>query len=194
MHGLANRIRAMVSALVIAKFSGRKLTLIWEIDPHCRANYLDLFELTPEIEFGTRADIESSKCKHYDYMDPDVKYTKIDTDESTDICVSSAYVILSTNVDAFGRHGNPYRQQLRIMPLSSKVKEIMKTIVIPDNSIGVHVRQRLLTQGDVPGIENITDHRTDYNAMSPAESDKFRASCSWQSFLPAILPRWKSRL
>lgn len=41
--GLANRLRALASAMVAAKGAGRELVLIWEPDDHCRAEFEELF-------------------------------------------------------------------------------------------------------------------------------------------------------
>jgi len=41
--GLANRLRATVSGMCAAEDVGRPLTIIWEKDRHCDADFADLF-------------------------------------------------------------------------------------------------------------------------------------------------------
>ena len=42
-NGLANRLRALVSASLLARRSGRQLVVVWPTDDHCHARFEDLF-------------------------------------------------------------------------------------------------------------------------------------------------------
>ena len=43
MHGLGNRLRALVSAISFTPTLGRRLAVVWEPDIHCNARFSDLF-------------------------------------------------------------------------------------------------------------------------------------------------------
>ena len=52
MHGLGNRIRALVSAMAAAEALSRRFAVVWNRDVHCDADFSDLFE--PPIDAAGR--------------------------------------------------------------------------------------------------------------------------------------------
>lgn len=45
-NGLSNRLRAVASAVLLARRSHRRLLLLWPLEAHCRARFSDLFNIS----------------------------------------------------------------------------------------------------------------------------------------------------
>ena len=186
MHGLSNRIRALMSARMVAAYANRRLVIVWIPDPHCQSPYDQLFAVDPNEVISVDENIISpTNCLHYDYMDPAQKYKLLDTSLQQNLCVTSAYHVFSKEVNAYGEQAADFRSRMRNMAFSPQVQAIIDQHYVPAESIGLHIRS-LSMQGDVPGIEKIKDKRMDFAAMSPDTVNEVRASCVWYSFLPSI--------
>ena len=69
-HGLANRLRALASAAVIAQKTGRELVVIWRPDAHCEARAGDLLQLPwPVIETDAADTLRARAAREYNYME-----------------------------------------------------------------------------------------------------------------------------
>jgi hypothetical protein len=71
--GLANRLRALTSALTISRKTGRHLRTIWPVDHHCQARFQDLFESDNFDLYSsvTKDEIKSPRIDMYNYMEPE---------------------------------------------------------------------------------------------------------------------------
>jgi hypothetical protein len=48
--GLCNRLRVLVSALIVAECMGRRVGLVWRRLGHCNCRFLDLFQPSPQFD------------------------------------------------------------------------------------------------------------------------------------------------
>ena len=67
-NGLSNRLRAVASAVLLARRSHRRLVLLWPLEAHCRARFSDLFNVTAlssSIKGSKRRD-DSYACNNSD--------------------------------------------------------------------------------------------------------------------------------
>lgn len=193
MHGLGNRIRAIVSARVLAKYFGRHLVILWDRDIHCNTSYFSLF--APRLGETVTDDEEVlNDCIHYNYMDAEARYDAVPMSVGMDVCVTTAYQIIAPNLDVRDKALGMYRHELRKLDLSSSVNEILESFPSPPGfTIGVHIRSLLIGDADVPGIDRESNSDIDKKAMTPALGNKYRRSCRWQSFLPAIMEQARGR-
>lgn len=134
--GLGNRLRALASALLIAKISGWHLKVVWESDLHCGAEFNDLFETDFDL-VDPLGDDEMSECEVYNYMDNDKRRSKkltIDLESKRDI-----YIISAFSLDYPGRDIEKENVLLRTLKFSEKVERIVNNYNVSD-TIGVHIR------------------------------------------------------
>lgn len=69
-HGLGNRLRALASAVVIAKKTDRQLIVIWQTDHHCEARIGDLLRYDGPVIETDEVDFLRARCAHvYNYME-----------------------------------------------------------------------------------------------------------------------------
>lgn len=99
-HGLSNRLRAMASAAVIARASGRELVVVWRPDHHCEARIGDLLDYDGlVIEDGDINALRDGSAEIFNYMeieDGSRHLAPINPLETAgDIYVRSAYSLVS---------------------------------------------------------------------------------------------------
>jgi hypothetical protein len=165
MHGLGNRIRALISAMAFAQSTGRQLVVVWESDEHCRANFVDLFEIKAgeqDIIVIDELPLEwrqfNSAGQHdaiwrdwilYNYMEMDghgaVKDQTIQDVPQFNIYFKSAYVIVGNDKRLTGWDmANTQLKLLRpAVPVSSLVASTSAFMNL-SSAIGVHIRSASL--------------------------------------------------
>ncbi len=201
-NGLGNRLRALASAYNIAKYTNRKLVIIWIPDFHCEAKFTDLFVITQffknasfvytetEIPFAEINNYESNdksnEIKRYEFNESGsgdmLKYNYetnkgqyIDDRYPGDIYVSSACVLNN-------KHTNWYKENafLRHLQLTEELEmkiydfEVKYNIY---NAIGVHIRMG--QDYHVYPHDNIEG----YNEESKKSCQKWRAASNWETFV-----------
>lgn len=136
-HGLSNRMRALVSAQLLAEKNGRHLIVIWAPDMHCDAKFSDLF-LNNDIEVrNTLNGIDLTKADIYNYMDNEESAEKdkfIDHTSPRDIYVKSAYVL---NHKYAGWDAE--NEVLRRLVVHEDVMRKVNDFEVSDR-VGIHVR------------------------------------------------------
>jgi len=129
--GLANRLRATVSGMCAAEDLGRPLTIVWEKDGHCDADFADLFEPLPGAICVTNKNVlrdwNPVECKtHEDWLNLVAK--------GGDLHIQSCYQFHTTDPERWS-------QRLRsIRPKPQFVSEI-DTLFSNKHVVGVHIRR-----------------------------------------------------
>jgi len=178
-HGLGNRMRALASAMAVAESSGRDLILCWEPDSHCDCNYSDLFKTPLKEESRDSVVKKFASMDVYNYMEIEggIKNELIDTDSQNDIYIKAAFVLNSplSNWDV-------ENAQMRKLETSDIVSQLVNEIKLPDNCIGLHVRNA--------GLEsNAGDYdKADGNWLSEDQNEilKWRAASDCSKFLAKL--------
>jgi len=137
-HGLANRLRAVASAWLLAEKSNRDLVVIWEKDMHCNASFGELFK-TPLVVLDSLNSVDIENCVTYNYMDDEEGSEKdkyIDHKDNKDIYVKSAYVL--NHKYATWKAENIFLRKLVIV--QDDIQSIIDQYDVKDR-IGVHIRQ-----------------------------------------------------
>ncbi|MCB1406793.1 MAG: hypothetical protein KDK01_11190 [Rhodobacteraceae bacterium] len=69
-HGLCNRLRALSSAVPVARATGRRLVVVWRPDHHCQARLSDLLAYTGPVIEDDAADLMRQRAARvYNYME-----------------------------------------------------------------------------------------------------------------------------
>jgi hypothetical protein len=147
--GLSNRMRTVVPALIFARQSGRKLLIIWPLDPHCRARMSDLYDVSqlgenvqvldveltapPEMVDSLFNDQDRNTIKTYVYSNWVTPTINLEGDHH--IYVRSVYWLKSSHGDSRPELGNldaeVTAQLLSLVPsqvVAHEVKEEMSRI------------------------------------------------------------------
>lgn len=136
-HGLSNRLRALISAKLLAERTGRHLTVVWSPDMHCDAEFRDLF-LNDDIDVRNSLDgIYLAKADMYNYMDNEEFAEKnkfIDHDSPMDIYVKSAYILNHKFSDWAAEN-----EILRRLIVHEDVRQKVDEFNVSD-CVGIHVR------------------------------------------------------
>jgi hypothetical protein len=139
-HGLANRLRALASAAVLARRTGRRLVVIWRPDHHCQARIGDLLHPpAPVIEDDATADLLRARSgRVYNYMEVEdgaAFGAPIDpVGVPGDVYIRSAYTLVGPHQDEAAE-----TRFLRSLRPSSTVLDLVRQV--PGASdIAVHVR------------------------------------------------------
>lgn len=152
MHGLGNRLRALASALALARLHNMKVILVWPWDEHMKANFTSLFvqprevcHIVQSLQVEYNEDLFQSHVKVYDYMDEKVKNSYIPIIDATRfIYVRSAYIL-----NAQGLKDDLINNALRGLVPSIKVQGIMSAIKLSRNHehiLGVHIRAASISE------------------------------------------------
>jgi len=151
MHGLGNRLRALASALALARLHNMKIILVWPWDEHMKANFTSLFvkprevcHVVQSLQVDYIEDLFQSHVKVYDYMDEKVKKSYISVDGTRFIYVRSAYIL-----NAQGLTDKLINDALRGLVPSPKVQGIVSAIKLPRNYehvLGVHIRAASISE------------------------------------------------
>jgi hypothetical protein len=197
-HGMGNRLRALASAMVVARKSGRWLRVVCPTDIHFNATLGDLFELQNS---GLRDvwdefvpdELTLFKVDSYDYMDPAQKYASIDHKSKNHIYVRSAYRLNSTLVTAAEED-----EALRSLVLAVSVRKLVESVALPEGRplVTVHVRN-LHPKTELAGMreneyspQDLQDIVKFRNATKPAafvaEMKRLAANDSSTAFFVAV--------
>lgn len=148
-HGLANRLRALASAAVIAERTGRELVVIWRPDLHCEARASDLLQLPwPVIETDAAEALRAGAAREYNYMEiePGAVFDEpvLAGEAEGDVYVRSAYRLM-------GPHGDVAEENavLRGLRPVAPVMELVESVGRPF-SVAVHIRM-----GTGPGFDHL---------------------------------------
>lgn len=151
MHGLGNRLRALASALALAKLHNMKIVLVWPWDEHMKAEFTSLFvqprdvhHVVQSLQVDYDESMFQSYVKVYDYMDEKVKNSYISFEGSRFFYVRSAYIL-----NAQGLQDDLINDALRGLVPSVKVQGIMSAIKLPKQCnlmLGVHIRAASISE------------------------------------------------
>lgn len=141
-HGLANRLRAIASAVVIARRTGLRPVVIWVPDHHCEAPVSALLDLDlPVIEDRAVADRLRAACvRDYNYMEiePGSDFGAAVLDgplpDAGDVYVRSAYTLVSPHTDAAAEAA-----VLRALRPRPAVRALLDSVPHPSD-LAAHVR------------------------------------------------------
>ena len=183
MHGLGNRLRSLAAAHAVARASGRTLIVVWRRDVHEQAEFGELVRRLPHGVRVTSAPALSD-CDMYDYMGEGQRYRTILTRTSRDICVRSAYMLVSDVVDTL-QDVSGVRAFLRELlsavtePVTAEL-ELLPPLVGP--TLSLHIRANADLLSDVPDFppERLAELGGDVLVGK-------RRSCSGRSFVRAAL-------
>lgn len=183
-HGLGNRLRALASATLVAKWTGAKLIVSWIPDEHCGAELLDLFDyrgivISSEQELGVLArDRRTSIINLMDDAEPNYKNRALRLRRRTTLVRASSII----------RHvGVSSKEVGRTIALWSPSREV-STIAASIGSgfdLGLHIRQ-----GNYRGALTPSFERPSGNWSSAAEEKlrAARAKTSAESFHDLVRP------
>lgn len=211
-YGMGNRLRALGSAMAIARVSGHVLVLIWEPDVHLDCRFSDLFvnefvvieKLNlnwPPLTATASADHAMRSVDFYNFMRNEgvgrhnPMKELVNPRAGRHVYAKSAYVIRSSFTP-------------RILSMSSKYWKIMREELIPrvdvmlmvsdplfariHEMVGVHIRGRTI-RNDIKGVGQetygsssaTTDHWRRRTGLKTFESKIMRLSNSYSYFVAA---------
>ena len=185
MHGLMNRVRAMVSAKLVAQYSDRDLVVVWTRDIHCNASYASLFEHDADVSVvDTRGHCDSTWTLVGSNDHNAVVKTKSIMAKKT-LCIVTAYKVIA---DVFSPYVSKdvYADALKRWRPSTAVQSIIASFNLPKEFVALHIRSVSSITQDVPDIEHSSSGTIGIGAMDVDVLKTHRESCVWQSFLPAI--------
>jgi hypothetical protein len=155
--GLCNRLRVVISALILAEHTGRKCSLLWKPYNLCNCKYSDLFSYDPIIDvipiwylkISRRLDllpfrkvinktgiiIDQGKLKEIGWIIDACQYENYDYLFFKD-CYSD-FIPSNLSPEEYKDKISYYLQRLKPLKLIQK-----KLFDIPPNTVGVHVRRK----------------------------------------------------
>jgi len=172
MFGLCNRLRALASAISVAKALNRKVMLVWSLDEHCACEFRQLFAYPESLDFVVEGaigienfEMAPDQFQVFNYMLGEKGANKdvfVKADPGRHLVFRSAYLMNHTN----GRWRRGAMQELQ----SLVANPVVERMLVPnDGRVGVHVRQAL----DVDLLSKEVD---------PEKLLAWRNRTSWQSF------------
>lgn len=183
MHGLMNRVRAMVSAKLVAEYSDRTLVVDWTRDVHCNASYESLFGNQPDVKVVNGNVNCDSTLTLVGSTDHNTVVKTVSVPATHTPCVVTAYKLISDVFDPYV-HNVAYANALKQWKVSAAVERIVDELKVPNRFVAVHVRSVSSITKDVPDIQ--TAGATGIEAMDVGVLIAHRKACVWQAFLPAI--------
>lgn len=210
-YGLGNRLRALGSAMAIAKITGRVLVLIWEPDVHLNCRFSDLFAneiITlqklnmnwPPGDANTK-DPAMRMVDFYNFMRFNGKHIHnpqtelINPRSSRHVYVKTAYVVRSSFTPRILSTKSKYWKTMReeLVPNA----EIMYLVQDPSfvnikKLVGVHIRSRTIEK-DIKGVSEefygnssrITDHWRRLTGLKTFEAKIMRLNVRYKFFVAA---------
>lgn len=139
-HGLCNRLRAIASAAVIAKASGRQLVVVWQPDAHCMARLSDLLDYDgPVLDHSNPVYLQSRATLCYNYMEIEpgsAHGAQIlgDEDPGGDIYIRSAYS-LNSPLTSMAAEQRVLRALVPAQPVWDLVQSVPHT-----SDVAAHIR------------------------------------------------------
>lgn len=182
--GLGNRIRALLSALDLARKSGRELKLVWETDVHVQCAFLDLFKanfITPRdvFESNTSFAINDEAYDVYDYTGS-AKNKLVDFASPRDIYIKTAFRINSTVKSYWSRYDeDKLIHELQPNAVSAAIVSHFKRR-LGAQYVGVHIRN----SGPREELHNLPS-----NQYTKEEYDtlvKHRRACNVSAFIDIL--------
>jgi len=176
-HGLGNRLRAMASAMAIAKQSNRELIIIWEPDKHCECYFHELFEYDGVVLTSTQSiDFKNADCYTYMEIEPDsCKDQYIELSEKRDVYVRSAYVI-NNELSTWDK------ENIELQALKP-VDEISRLITtVQPAEFGIHIRM----EGAFGTDEKNYEDATNWSAESHQLIQQWRSKSHYSRFIKRV--------
>ncbi len=140
-HGLANRLRALASAAVIAARTDRHLVVLWQPDAHCDCRLTDLLDYPGAvIEDACDGAIRAQADLAFSYMeiDPDncfgLPLLADPGQASASVYIRSAYSLISPHTDFAAEQ----RFLKRLTP-TRPVRDLVASVRHP-NQVAAHIR------------------------------------------------------
>ena len=190
-HGLGNRLRAIASAAVIARRTGRQLVIVWEPDDHCGCRFGDLFHHDgPVIETAFPRVFARAGGVLYNYMEIEPgaqKDAPVLAGEAPapdgprasardDVYVRSAYPLLSPHTS-----WKEERAVLLGLRPVAEVTDLVRSVRAP-NQVAAHVR---MASG--PGFEHLSwESPANWPAAAHAELAAWRAKSHARHFMARL--------
>lgn len=211
-YGLGNRLRALGSAMAVAKVTGRVLVLIWEKDVHLNCEFSDLFanELItmsklnmewPPNSGGRRGDPALRTVDFYNFMRSGGKHIHnplkqlVNPRSGRHVYVKTAYVVRSSFVPRIISTSSPHWKTMRESLVPNV--EIMTLVNDPGfvnirGMVGVHIRSRTI-ENDIKGVNEesygngsrTTDHWRRLTGLKTFEKKIMRLSLRYKFFVAA---------
>jgi glycosyltransferase involved in cell wall biosynthesis len=185
-HGLGNRLRAFGSAAAIARASSRELVVVWVPDVHCECRLCDLFDYDGLV-VESYADLPQDLVR-YNYMeieDGGVKDAEIVLDKDKDVLMRSAFV-LKHEASSWETENAEIQ---RLKPVKA-VMDLVNSIQLPANSVGVHVRMEAGKGRD----KNAYDSQENWSKDSHEQIHYWREKSHYSVFLKCIDSLIKSEM
>lgn len=210
-YGLGNRLRALGSAMAVAKITGRVLVLIWEPDVHMNCRFSDLFTNDivtieklnmnwPPANSNTR-DHAMRTVDFYNFMRYQGKHIHnplkqlVNPRSGRHVYVKSAYVVRSSFAPRILSTTSSYWKVMREQLIPNA--EIMYLVHDPSfvnirGMVGVHIRSRTI-ENDIKGVpeefygegSRTTDHWRKLTGLKTFEEKIMRLSLRYKFFVAA---------
>lgn len=177
-HGLGNRLRALASAAAIARATDRELVVLWTPDHHCECKLTDLFEYDGLCL--SSADGIPVETRRYNYMEIEqgaVKGEAIDLTGQVDVMVRSAYVLTHPS-----SQWDTENTELRRLKPTRKVMDLVQSVELPADCVGVHVRMEA-----GKGLDHHSyDSAQNWSSESHEKIHYWRAKSHYSAFMRRI--------
>lgn len=210
-YGLGNRLRALGSAMAVAKVTGRVLVLIWEPDVHLNCRFSDLFANDivtieklnmnwPPGDSSTK-DYAMRTVDFYNFMRYQGKHIHnplkqlVNPRSGRHVYVKSAYVVRSSFAPRIISTTSSYWKIMREQLVPNA--EIMYLVHDPSfvnirGMVGVHIRSRTI-ENDIKGVpeefygegSRTTDHWRKLTGLRTFEQKIMRLSLRYKFFVAA---------
>lgn len=210
-YGMGNRLRALGSAMAVAKITGRVLVLIWEPDVHLNCRFSDLFvndivvidklNMNWPPANSKRTDHALGKMDFFNFMRFQGKHihnpltVRVNPHIRRHVYVKSAYVVRSSFTPRIISTTSPYWKIMRTT-LVPRV-DIMYLVDDPafvniGGMVGVHIRSRTI-ENDIKGVSEefygngsrTTDHWRRLTGLKTFEAKIMRLSLRYKFFVAA---------
>lgn len=210
-YGLGNRLRALGSAMAVARVTGRVLVLIWEPDVHLDCRFSDLFvneyvvidKLNMNWPPGGTANKDHAlrSVDFYNFMRFNGQHIHnplkelVNPRNGRHVYVKTAYVVRSSFTPRIISTTSKYWKLMReeLVPQA----EIMMLVNDPSfsnirNLVGVHIRARTI-ENDIKGVSEefygkgsrTTDHWRRLTGLKTFEAKIMRLSLKYKFFVAA---------
>lgn len=197
--GLGNRLRALGSAMAVAKVTGRVLVLIWVPDIHLNCKFSDLFvnDLVVMSKFSMEwppsamhsNDHALTTVDFYNFMRHEgnkqvhnSQTVNVDPRSGRHVYAKTAYVVKSTFTPRIVSYTSDYWNTMRETLVPSA--DILEIVEHPDlmkvkYMVGVHIRSRRI-ENDIKGVGQ------EFYGKGSTTTDYWRKRTSYQTFADKI--------
>lgn len=210
-YGLGNRLRALGSAMAIAKATGRVLVLIWEADVHLNCGFPDLFAndivLVEKLNMNWPPGDANTKdhamrtVDFYNFMRFNGKHIHnpltelVNPRSGRHVYAKTAYVVRSSFTPRIISTTSKYWKTMRDTLVPNA--EIMYLVQDPSftnikRMVGVHIRSRTI-ENDIKGVSEefygnssrVTDHWRRVTGLKTFEAKIMRLNVRYKFFVAA---------